>query len=112
MSYLENRKKIELEESPLDSMKGNLEDVVLEIKRHYKIFSERVNDRWDYETFVLFESRYGYYSDSEIPHLVAYRWETECEYNLRVEQESENQSIKREKELKLLKELKAKYGDV
>lgn len=68
-----------------------------------------MSEQWNCDVFVLFEERIPYYSDIGTPHMVAYRWETEGEFKLRVEEDERKVNKKREKELKLLAELKAKY---
>jgi hypothetical protein len=111
MSYLKNRKKIELVESSIYDLDGTLEEVISNLKQQHDSFYERIVGEYLCDIFVLIEGRYTYHSDTETPHLVAYRWETEGEYNLRVDEEIKRKEAKKAKELKLLAELKEKYGD-
>lgn len=109
MSYLENRKKIEIKDSYLGGIEGNLKEVIDELTEQHNSFKEQVESVSGYEVFVLVEQRYPYYSDNEVPYLVAYRWETEGEYNLRINEELKQKEKQKAKELKLLAELKKKY---
>ena len=84
MSYEQNRKKIEIDETALYDLEGTLDEVVTSIKDQHKRFSDRVSEAWGFDTFVVIDGRLEYYRDTETPHLVAYRWETEGEYDLRI----------------------------
>ena len=84
MSYEQNRKKIEIDFTSLDDLTGTLDEVLESIKDQHKSFSDRVSEAWGFDTFVVIDGRIGYYYDTETPHLVAYRWETDGEYDLRI----------------------------
>ena len=79
MSYLENRKKIEIRESYIEDIEGTLEEVIDDLTSQHDRFKEEVKSVHGYECFIVIEKRYTYYSDTEVPHFVAYRWETVSE---------------------------------
>ena len=111
MSYEQDRKKIEIDETTLDNLSGTLDEVLESIKDQHKSFSDRVSEAWGFDTFVVIDGRIGYYRDTETPHIIAYRWETEGEYDLRIgelkaKKDSQTQT---QRELELLAKLKQKY---
>lgn len=106
MSYEQNRKKIEIDETALYDLEGTLDEVTTSIKEQHKRFSDKVSNSWNFDTFVVIEGRLEYYRDSETPHLVAYRWETEGEYDLRVRELKAKKDSQIQKELELLAKLK------
>ena len=109
MSYEQNRKKIEIDETSLYDLEGTLDEVVTSIKDQHKSFSDRVSEAWGFDTFVVIDGRLEYYRDTETPHLIAYRWETEGEYDLRIGELKDNKDSQIQKELELLAKLKQKY---
>lgn len=109
MSYEQNRKKIEIDETTLDNLSGTLDEVLEAIKDQHKRFSDRVSEAWGFDTFVVIDGRIEYYRDTETPHLVAYRWETEGEYDLRTRELKSKKEEKIQRELELLAKLKEKY---
>ena len=109
MSYEQDRKKIEIDFTSLDELTGNLDEVLEAIKDQHKRFSDRVSEAWGFDTFVVIDGRIGYYYDTETPHLVAYRWETEGEYDLRTRELKAKKDAQTQKELELLAKLKEKY---
>ena len=109
MSYEQNRKKIEIDFTPLDDLTGTLDEVLETIKDQHKRFSDRVSEAWGFDTFVVIDGRIGYYCDTETPHLVAYRWETDGEYDLRIRESEDKKYAKIQEELELLAKLKQKY---
>ena len=109
MSYEQNRKKIEIDETALDDLTGTLDEVILSLKDQHKRLSDRVSEAWGFDTFVVIDGRIGYYCDTETPHLVAYRWETDGEYDLRIRELKAEKDIQMQKELELLAKLKQKY---
>ena len=109
MSYEQNRKKIEIDFASLDNLSGTLDEVLESIKDQHKRFSDRVYEAWGFDTFVAIDGRIGYYCDTETPHLVAYRWETEGEYTLRIRETEAKKDSQIQKELELLAKLKQKY---
>ena len=109
MSYEQNRKKIEIDETVLDDLTGTLDEVLEAIKDQHKRFSDRVSEAWGFDTFVVIDGRIGYYCDTETPHLIAYRWETEGEHNMRTRELKAKEDAKTQKELELLAKLKEKY---
>ena len=109
MSYEQNRKKIEIDFTSLDDLTGTLDEVILSLKEQHKGFLDRVREEWGFDTFVCIDNLLGYYSDTETPHLVAYRWETEGEYDLRTRELKAKKDAQMQKELELLAKLKEKY---
>ena len=109
MSYEQNRKKIEIDETALCGLEGTLDEVITSIKDQHKRFSDKVSEDWCFDTFVVIDGRLEYYHDTETPHLVAYRWETEGEYDLRTKELKAKEDAKTQKELALLAKLKQKY---
>ena len=109
MSYKQNRKKIEIDETSLCDLTGNLNEVLESIKDQHKRFSDKVSEAWGFDTFVVIDGRIEYYRDTETPHLVAYRWETEGEYDLRIRELEAKKDVQTQKELELLAKLKQKY---
>ena len=109
MSYEQDRKKIEIDFASLDNLSGTLDEVLEAIKDQHKRFSDRVSEAWGFDTFVVIDGRIEYYSDTETPHLVAYRWETEGEYDLRTRELKAKKDAQTQKELELLAKLKEKY---
>ena len=109
MSYKQNRKKIEIDETALDNLSGTLDEVLEAIKDQHKRFSDRVSEAWGFDTFVVIDGRIEYYCDTETPHLVAYRWETEGEYGLRIRELEAKKDSQTQRELELLAKLKQKY---
>lgn len=109
MSYEQNRKKIEIDETSLDDLTGTLDEVLTSIKDQHKRFSDKISEDWCFDTFVVIDGRLEYYNDTETPHLVAYRWETEGEYDLRTKELKAKEDAKIQKELALLAKLKQKY---
>ena len=109
MSYEQNRKKIEVDFTPLDDLTGTLDEVLETIKDQHNRFSDRASEACGFDTFVFIDGRIGYYCDNEALHLVAYRWETEGEYDLRVRELKAEKDIQMQKELELLAKLKQKY---
>ena len=109
MSYEQNRKKIEIDETTLDNLSGTLDEVLESIKDQHKSFSDRVSEAWGFDTFVVIDGRIGYYYDTETLHLVAYRWETEGEYDLRIRELEAKKDSQTQRELELLAKLKEKY---
>ena len=111
MSYEQNRKKIEIYETALYDLEGTLDEVITSIKDQHKRFSDRASEAWGFDTFVVIDGRIEYYRDTETPHLVAYRWETEGEYDLRRRELKVEKDSQIQKELKILAKLKQKYED-
>lgn len=109
MSYEQNRKKIEIDETPLCDLTGTLDEVLESIKEQHDRFSDKVSNSWNFDTFVVIDGRMEYYRDTETPHLIAYRWETEGEYNMRTRESKAKEDAKTQKELALLAKLKQKY---
>ena len=109
MSYEQNRKKIEIDETALYDLEGTLDEVITSIKDQHKRFSDRVSEAWGFDTFVVIDGRMEYYCDTEALHLVAYRWETYGEYDLRIRELKAEKDIQMQKELELLAKLKQKY---
>ena len=109
MSYEQDRKKIEIDFASLDELTGTLDEVLEAIKDQHKRFSDRVSEAWGFDTFVVIDGRIGYYRDTETPHIIAYRWETEGEYDLRIGELKDNKDSQIQKELELLAKLKQKY---
>ena len=109
MSYKQKRKKIEIDETALYDLEGTLDEVVTSIKDQHKSFSDRVSEAWGFDTFVVIDGRIGYYRDTETPHLIAYRWETEGEYDLRIGELEAKKDSQTQRELELLAKLKQKY---
>ena len=109
MSYENNRKRIEIDETSLCDLTGTLDEVLESIKDQHKRFSDRVSETWGFDTFVVIEGRLEYYRDTETSHLVAYRWETEGEYDLRTRKLKAKKDAQTQKELELLAKLKEKY---
>lgn len=109
MSYEQNRKRIEIDETSLDDLYGTLDEVLKSIKDQHERVSDKVSKHWGFDTFVVIEERIAYYRDTETPHLVAYRWETEGEYTLRIRETEAKKDAQIQKELELLAKLKQKY---
>lgn len=109
MSYEQNRKRIEIDETALDNLSGTLDEVLESIRYQHKLFSDRVSEAWGFDTFVVIDGRLEYYRDTETPHLVAYRWETDGEYDLRIRESEDKKYAKIQEELELLAKLKQKY---
>ena len=109
MSYEQSRNKIEIDETALYDLEGTLDEVITSIKDQHKRFSDKVSEAWGFDTFVVIDGRIGYYCDTETPHLVAYRWETESEYDLRIRELKAKEDAQTQKELELLAKLKEKY---
>ena len=109
MSYEQDRKKIEIDFASLDNLSGTLDEVLEAIKDQHKRFSDRVSEAWGFDTFVVIDGRIEYYCDTETPHLVAYRWETDGEYDLRIRELKAKKDAQMQKELELLAKLKQKY---
>ena len=109
MSYEHNRKRIEIDETSLCDLTGTLDEVLGSIKDQHKRFSDRVSEAWGFDTFVVIDGRLEYYRDTETPHLVAYRWETDGEYDLRRRELKAKKDAQMQKELELLAKLKQKY---
>ena len=109
MSYEQNRKKIEIDETSLDDLSGTLDEVLESIKYQYKLFSDRVSEACGFDTFVVIDGRLEYYRETETHHLVAYRWETCGEYALRIRELKAKKDSQTQKELELLAKLKEKY---
>ena len=109
MRYEQDRKKIEIDETTLDNLSGTLDEVLESIKDQHKSFSDRVSEAWGFDTFVVIDGRIGYYRDTETPHIIAYRWETEGEYDLRIRELKAKKDAQTQKELELLAKLKKKY---
>ena len=109
MSYEQDRKKIEIGETSLDTLSGTLDEVLESIKEQHNHFSDRVSEAWGFDTFVVIDGRLEYYRDTETPHLVAYRWETDGEYDLRIRESEDKKYAKIQEELELLAKLKQKY---
>ena len=109
MSYEQDRKKIEIDFTSLDDLTGTLDEVILSLKDQHKRFSDRVSEAWGFDTFVVIDGRIEYYCDTEALHLVAYRWETEGEYDLRTRELKAKKDAQTQKELELLAKLKQKY---
>ena len=109
MSYEQDRKKIEIDETALYNLEGTLDEVITSIKYQHKRFSDKVSEAWGFDTFTFIGGRLEYYKDTETPHLIAYRWETEGEYDLRVRELKAEKDIQMQKELELLAKLKEKY---
>ena len=109
MSYEQNRKRIEIDETSLDDLYGTLDEVLKSIKDQHECVSDKVSKHWGFDTFVVIEERLAYYRDTETPHLVAYRWETEGEYTLRIRETEAKKDAQMQKELELLAKLKQKY---
>ena len=108
MSYEQNRKKIEIDETALYDLEGTLDEVLESIKDQHKCFSDKVSEAWGFDTFVVIDGRIEYYRNTETPHLVAYRWETEGEYDLRIRELKAKKDAQTQKELELLAKLKKK----
>ena len=109
MSYEQKRKRIEIDETALYDLEGTLDEVVTSIKDQHKRFSDRVSEAWGFDTFVVISGRVEYYKDTETPHLIAYRWETDGEYDLRIGELKAEKDSQMQKELELLAKLKQKY---
>ena len=109
MSYEQDRKKIEIDFASLHEITGTLDEVLEAIKDQHKRFSDRVSEAWGFDTFVVIDGRIEYYCDTETPHLVAYRWETEGEYGLRIRELEAKKDSQTQRELELLAKLKEKY---
>ena len=109
MSYEQDRKKIEIDETPLCDLTGTLDEVLASIKDQHKRFSDKVSEAWGFDTFTIIGGRLEYYKDTETPHLIAYRWETEGEYDLRIGELKAKKDAQIQKELELLAKLKQKY---
>ena len=112
MSYEQNRKKIEIDETALYNLEGTLDEVITSIKDQHKRFSDKVSEAWGFDTFTIIGGRLEYYKDTETPHLIAYRWETEGEYNMRIRELKAKKDAKTQKELELLAKLKEKYENL
>ena len=109
MSYEQNRKKIELEDSRLHDLEGTVVEVIDSITSQYENFLQSICNRYGVDTFILIEDRYGYYQDTATPHLIAYRWETKGEFNSRMSDEKARSEIIMKRELETLRQLKEKY---
>ena len=83
----------------------------MSLKDQHKRFLDSVSEEWGFDTLVCIDNLLGYYSDTETPHLVAYRWETEGEYDLRIRKLKAKKDAQIQRELKILSKLKQKYED-